>query len=38
MGLFDKLKKSLAKTKESVSSKVEMVLRSFKSIDEDLME
>ncbi|MBQ9737164.1 MAG: signal recognition particle-docking protein FtsY [Clostridia bacterium] len=38
MGLFDKLKESLAKTKESVSSKFEDVIRAFKSVDEDLLE
>ena len=38
MGVFDKLKHSLSKTKESVSTKLEEVLRSFKSIDEDLFE
>ncbi len=38
MGLFDKLKTSLAKTKESVSSKIEDVIKSFKSVDEDLFE
>ncbi len=38
MGLFDKLKVSLAKTKESVSSKIEDVIKAFKSVDEDLFE
>ena len=38
MGLFDKLKSSLAKTKESVSSKLDNVLKVFKSVDEDLFE
>lgn len=38
MGLFDKLKESLAKTKESVNSKLEDVIRAFKSVDEDLLE
>ncbi len=38
MGLFDKLKESLAKTKESVNSKFEDVIRAFKSVDEDLLE
>ena len=38
MGLFGKLKESLAKTKESVSSKIEDVIKSFKSVDEDLFE
>ena len=38
MGLFDKLKSSLAKTKESVSSKLDNVIKAFKSVDEDLLE
>ncbi len=38
MGLFSKLKAGLSKTKESVSSKIEDVLKSFKAIDEDLFE
>ncbi len=38
MGLFDKLKNGLAKTKESVSSKIEDVIKSFKSVDEELFE
>ncbi len=38
MGLFDKLKESLSKTKESVGSKLEDVLSIFKSVDEELFE
>lgn len=38
MGLFDKLKSSLAKTKESVSSKLDNVIKAFKSVDEELLE
>ncbi len=38
MGLFDKLKSSLSKTKESVSSKLDNVIKAFKSVDEDLFE
>ncbi len=38
MGLFDKLKSSLAATKESVSSKLDNVIKAFKSVDEDLFE
>ena len=38
MGLFDKLKESLAKTKDSVNSKIEDVIKAFKSVDEDLFE
>ncbi len=38
MGLFDKLKTSLSKTKESVSSKLDEVLKVFKSVDEELFE
>ncbi len=38
MGLFDKLKTTLNKTKESVGTKLENVLKAFKSVDEDLFE
>ncbi len=38
MGLFDKLRTSLEKTKESVSSKLDSVIKAFKSVDEDLFE
>lgn len=38
MGLFDKLKETLSKTKESVNSKIEDVIKAFKTVDEDLFE
>ncbi len=38
MGLFDKLKASLTATKESVSSKLDNVIKAFKSVDEDLFD
>ncbi len=38
MGLFDKLKKGLKKTKESLLSGIGSMLKSFTRIDEDLME
>ena len=38
MGLFDKLKKGLKKTKESLVSGIGSMLKSFTRIDEDLME
>lgn len=38
MGLFDKLKNSLAKTKENISNKVDEILKSFKGIDEEIFE
>ena len=38
MGLFDKLKKGLKKTKESLFSGIGSMLKSFTRIDEDLME
>ncbi len=38
MGLFDKLKETLSKTKESVNSKIEDVIKAFKTVDEDLYE
>lgn len=38
MGLFDKLKKGLVKTKDSMIDKIEGVLSSFTKIDEDLFE
>ena len=38
MALFDKLKESLGKTKESINSKFESVIKSFKKIDEELFE
>lgn len=38
MGLFDKLKKSLSKTRESINDKFNSVIKTFKKIDEDLFE
>ena len=38
MGIFSKIKSGLAKTKNSVVSKIEGVLNSFTKIDEDLFE
>lgn len=38
MGLFEKLKKGLVKTKDSMIDKIEGVLNSFTKIDEDLFE
>ena len=38
MGLFDKLKKSRAKTKESINEKFNTVLKTFKKIDDDLFD
>jgi len=38
MSLFGKLKESLKKTKDSISSKVESVIKTFKKIDEELFE
>jgi fused signal recognition particle receptor len=38
MGLFDKLKAGLAKTRSSISEKVDMVLSFNKNIDEELYE
>ncbi len=38
MGLFGKLKESLSKTKEVINGRIEDVLKSFRSVDEDLME
>ena len=38
MGFFDKLKKGLKKTKESLFSGIGSMLKSFTRIDEDLME
>lgn len=38
MGLFDKLKKSLAKTKESINERFNTVLKTFKKIDDDLFD
>ncbi len=38
MGLFDKLKNSLSKTKESINEKFNTVLKTFKKIDDDLFD
>ena len=38
MGLFGKLKESLSKTKEVINGRIEDVLKSFRSVDEDLLE
>ncbi len=38
MGLFGKLKESLSKTKEVLSERIEDALKSFRSVDEDLLE
>ncbi len=38
MGLFGKLKESLSKTKEVLSSKIDGVLKTFKKVDEELFE
>ena len=38
MGLFGKLKASLTKTKEVLSSKIENALKVFRKVDEELFE
>ncbi len=38
MGLFDKFKNTLLKTRENISGRVEDVFKSFKRIDEDLFD
>lgn len=38
MGLFDRLKQGLTKTKEAFTEKIETVLKNFRKIDEDLFE
>ncbi len=38
MALFEKLKESLSKTKESINSRFEAVVKSFKKVDEELFE
>ncbi len=38
MGLFSKLKDTLSKTKESIASRVDDVLKTFKKVDEELFE
>ncbi len=38
MGFFDKIKKGLEKTKTAFSDKIESVVKSFRVVDEDLLE
>lgn len=38
MGFFEKIKKGLEKTKKSVMGRVDDVIKSFKTVDEDLLE
>ena len=38
MGLFDKIKQGLKKTRENISNQITMMLNSFTKIDEDLFE
>ena len=38
MGFFDKLKKSLAKTRESISEQVNNVFKVFVKVDEEFFE
>ena len=38
MGFFDKLKEGLAKTKNAVFGQVNEVVKSFRKVDEDLLE
>lgn len=38
MGLFNKIKESLSKTRESMNEKFEAVIQSFKNVDEELFE
>ncbi len=38
MGLFDKLKNSLSKTRESINEKFNTVIKTFKRIDDDLFD
>lgn len=38
MGFFDKLKKGLNKTKESIDSKINNVFSNFRKVDEELLE
>lgn len=38
MGLFDKLKQSLSKTKESINEKFDNVIKTFRKIDDDLFD
>lgn len=38
MGLLNKIKESLTKTRDSISEKVDMVIQNFRSVDEELFE
>ena len=38
MGLFGKIKESLSKTRDSINEKFDMVIQSFRSVDEELFE
>ena len=38
MGIFDKLKQGLAKTKESINDKINNVFSNFRKVDEELLE
>ncbi len=38
MAFFSKLKESLSKTKDSINSKIENVINTFKSVDDDLFD
>ena len=38
MGLFDKIKEGLKKTRDAVSRQISLMLHSFTKIDEDLFE
>ncbi len=38
MGFFNKIKDSLSKTRDSINEKFETVIKSFKSVDEELFE
>ena len=38
MGLFNKMKESLSKTRDSINEKFEAVIRSFRTVDEELFE
>ncbi len=38
MGLFDKIKQGLTKTKEAFTEKIDTVLKTFRKVDEELLE
>ena len=38
MGLFEKIRNGLRKSREGISSRIQKMLASFRSIDEDLFE